>query len=219
MVENKIHLFYWAGIRGAAQPLRYALEFASIAYEQTLYSNDEDWFKRDKPTLPMLLPNLPYIKDGDVLMSEHDALVRYVARKFKPELLGANDADNALVENIFGFWTKTYGQIVTLSYTPDVSEEQREAFLKKFENQLNKLDTHLSTNKFYAGDSVTIADLYGLHAYGALTLIHPATTDELVNLNRHRQELESQEWYVNFKNSDRFSDQFNGDEASINNKQ
>ena len=134
MVDSKIQLFYWGGIRGAAQPARYVLEYAQIPYEQTLYTNDEDWFVRDKPTVKALLPNLPYIKDGDLLLSEHDALVRYLARKFKPELLGSTDAEFALAENILAFWTKVYGTTVTLSYTPDVTEEQKVAHLKKYEN-------------------------------------------------------------------------------------
>ena len=106
MVDNKILLSYWGGIRGSAQPARYVLEYAQIPYEQTLYTNDDDWFVRDKSSLSTLLPNLPYIKDGDLILTEHDAIVRYLARKFKPELLGSNDAEFGLAENILAFWTK-----------------------------------------------------------------------------------------------------------------
>ena len=66
---------------------------------------------------------------------------------------------------------------------------------------------------------MTVADLYGLHAFGTLSLVHPETTAKYVNLNRHLKELESQDWFVAYRSSDRFFNQFNGDEASINNKQ
>jgi len=70
------------------------------------------------------------------LISEHDALVRYLARKFKPELLGKNDSDFALVEQYLCFWVKLNMEAVTLCYTPGVTDEQREGLLKKYEAKL-----------------------------------------------------------------------------------
>lgn len=49
----------------------------------------------------IIFPNLPYIVDGDLKISESDVLPRYVIKKSgKKELLGKNPRDMALVDNV-----------------------------------------------------------------------------------------------------------------------
>lgn len=49
----------------------------------------------------MAFPNLPYIVDGDVKISESDVLPRYVIKKSgKKELLGKDARDSALIDNV-----------------------------------------------------------------------------------------------------------------------
>ena len=43
----------------------------------------------------MTLPNLPYLRDGDLLVSEHDAIFKHVLRKYKPALLGSSIDEQA----------------------------------------------------------------------------------------------------------------------------
>ena len=81
----------------------------------------------------MVLPNLPHLKDGDVHISEHDAKVRYIAKKYKPELLGNTVEDYALVENFLCFWTKVYTSAIDLCYQKVVTEEDKANFLKKYD--------------------------------------------------------------------------------------
>lgn len=38
-------------------------------------------------------PNLPYLIDGDAKITETIAIMKYVAKKWKPELLGRNAAE------------------------------------------------------------------------------------------------------------------------------
>ncbi|CDW74536.1 glutathione s-n-terminal domain containing protein [Stylonychia lemnae] len=218
-MESKVVLVYWGGLRGAAQIPRLALEYAGVSYDQSLYTNDEDWFKRDKPTLPMVLPNLPYLKDGDLLISEHDAILRYVARKYKPELSGKTIEDFALVENYLCFWTKIYIEAVNLCYTPDVTEERRVEFFKKHEEKFQRLDKALEGKDHFVGDYTTNADLYFYHIASVLMCIHKDTVEKYQNLVNLFWSLDKHEWLQNFQKSDRWIHQLNGDEASINNKQ
>src|SRR4051794_38542016 len=103
-MESIVILSYWPG-RGLGSFIRYTLEAAGVPYEETRYSNHEDWFIRDKPSLTMVLPNLANLKDGAVHISEHDAIIRYIAKKYKPELLGIDDQEYAFVENFFSCLT------------------------------------------------------------------------------------------------------------------
>ena len=67
-----------------------AFAAAEKDYDLIEYTADteSDWFEKDKPALKMTLPNLPYLRDGSLEISEHDAIFRHVLRKYKPELLG-----------------------------------------------------------------------------------------------------------------------------------
>ena len=73
--QDQAHLGYW-GIRGYGQYIRLTLEASGAHYKESRYTNFEDWFKRDKPASPLLLPNLPYFIKGDVKLSEHDSIIR-----------------------------------------------------------------------------------------------------------------------------------------------
>lgn len=47
----------------------------------------------EKFTLGMEYPNLPYIFDENVKLTETLAIMQYIAKKWKPELLGRNAAE------------------------------------------------------------------------------------------------------------------------------
>ncbi len=93
-METKLHLAYWP-IRGLAGVVRTTLEATNAPYTETRYTDYILWFQSDKLLVTNPLPNLPILYDGDIQITEHDSIIRYVARKFKPELLGNNDAEFA----------------------------------------------------------------------------------------------------------------------------
>ena len=72
-----ITLGYW-GVKGVSQQLRYLMEFLGINYTQKLYSDPKEWFEKDKPSLKCDFPNLPYIIDGNYILTEHLAIVTYL---------------------------------------------------------------------------------------------------------------------------------------------
>ena len=90
--------------------MRYLVEAIGVPYTEKIYTitQFEDYFVRDKPNLKTPLPNLPYLVDGDLTITEHDAILRYVARKYKPELLGKDLRDEALHENYLAYFTKVF---------------------------------------------------------------------------------------------------------------
>lgn len=134
--SSKPHLFYW-NVRGLGSLLIMAFEATGVDFDLTEYTaQDEDaWFARDKPALAdMTLPNLPYLKDGKVLISEHDAIFRHIMRKYNPALLGGADNDaQAEVDQFITFWMKTNMEIREFCYTAkDTSPEDRQAQLDRY---------------------------------------------------------------------------------------
>lgn len=94
-----------------------------------------DWFGRVKPALTMTLPNLPYLKDGSLSLSEHDSIFKHVLRKYKPELLGTTIDEQAEIDQFITFWAKTNINIRMWCFSDaakDASEATRIAKLDEF---------------------------------------------------------------------------------------
>ena len=68
--------------------------YLGVDYEEDLYEQGDgpdfsrqQWFdKRDK--LGLAFPNLPYLIDGSTQVTETLAIMKYIANKFGPQLLG-----------------------------------------------------------------------------------------------------------------------------------
>ena len=59
--------------------------------------DQSEWLKQ-KENLGLDFPNLPYFIDNDTKITESSAIMRYIARKHQPDLLGRNEQEKALVD-------------------------------------------------------------------------------------------------------------------------
>ena len=91
--RNRPVLGYWK-IRGLASQIRYEMVYLGVDYVEDQYEQgDGPGFDRSswtsvKESLGLPFPNLPYLIDGQVKMTETNAIMRYLATKHGPELLG-----------------------------------------------------------------------------------------------------------------------------------
>ena len=96
------------------------LEYLGIKYENKVYENGDDWFTKDKPKLNTPFPNLPYLKDGETIVTETEAIIVYIILKAgKEDLLGRNNqqkVDVAQVRGVFGDLHSKYIQAVYGEY-------------------------------------------------------------------------------------------------------
>ena len=87
-MEAKVTIGYWA-IRGLAERLRQLCEYTGLSYDEVKYSGEVDgesrkkWFNEVKPELAKKNPaiTLPYLLDGDKVVSESDAICVYICHK------------------------------------------------------------------------------------------------------------------------------------------
>ena len=101
-MENKVTLGYW-GIRGRGQIPRLLLAYTGAVWEDVQYVKPEQWFGADKEKLGFDFPNLPYLIDGDLKMSETQAICQYIVeRSDKKDLYGKGVVDRARVANLGG---------------------------------------------------------------------------------------------------------------------
>ena len=64
-----MELWYW-NIRGLAERIRLVMEYVGIKYVNKSFESRDQWFKDMKPTLKTSFPNLPFLKDGDNIITE-----------------------------------------------------------------------------------------------------------------------------------------------------
>jgi len=69
--------------------VRFFLHYVGLEYNDKRYNDRDEWFSKDKPSFNSKLANLPYIKDGDKVYFETDALFYVIANKAnRLDLLG-----------------------------------------------------------------------------------------------------------------------------------
>ena len=102
--KGQITLGYWnirAGARGNGT--RYLLAYCGANWVEKRYdpkqSEQWNWMKESGF---MSFPNLPYIQDGNFMLSETAAVHQYIADKYKPELLGSNPQETARIKQVYG---------------------------------------------------------------------------------------------------------------------
>ncbi|TNV75898.1 hypothetical protein FGO68_gene14469 [Halteria grandinella] len=214
-------LGYWdfRGL-GTLIALAYHASDAKYAYKVYPVADYNQWYEGDKPKLGMVLPDLPYLKDGDVLISEHDAIIRHILRKHKPSLLGRNAREMAEIDQYFTFWLKTNNIIRRYCYLQkDPTEADRKDLLNQFRAQLNSIDTLLAGRKYHMGDDyLTYPDIYLSEAIRMMRVVHKETAEQWNNINRLADDIEKEPFYIEYKASPWYYEQLNGVTAHINNR-
>ena len=134
------------------------LEYTGVSYDEVRYDNREKWFNEDKPKLSHKNPatTLPYLTDGDKVVSESDAVIIYIVHKAgKPELLGRNADEQVNVATVMGVTRDLHGRYINLvygRYGDKTFEEAKAAFIEQAKPYLTKLNGLLEGKQFYAGE-------------------------------------------------------------------
>ena len=218
--KAKPHLYYW-NIRGLGSFIQMAFYAAGVEFNLTEYTpeNEPQWFERDKPALKMTLPNLPYIKDGAVEISEHDAIFRHVLRKYKPELLGKSIDEESEIDQFITFWAKTNIKIRMYCYeAKDATDEDKKKHLDQYKAQLESINHMLEGRSFTMGDHLTGADIFLFETYWMISVVHKGFAESYANIAKVAKNVEEQEWFKKYRASEKWRNQLNWYEAFINNE-
>ena len=204
MVSNDVEHGYW-NFRGFAGFTRLTLAAAGAEYTEKAYdfANKESWAEDAKPKLDTHLPNLPYLKVDGVVVSEHDAVMRVAANKWKPALLGATDAEKHLVETYWAALIKT-NMAVRSTHWKDSTEEEHQKSVEAHDKLLSAIDKRLGEGKWIASADVSIVDIYFHEILLALKLTHKDSLAKYTNFQRWEDDFHAQEWYKNFTATDKW---------------
>jgi len=153
-------LCYW-DIRGLAQPIRLILEYTGTEFEDKMLScgpgptfDKSCWFD-NKFFLGLDFPNLPYFIDGEVKITQSNAIMRYIARK--NGLIGKSEQEMVRVDMMAEQSMDFRNGLVRLSYNPNY-DQLRPDYLVKLQTTLKQFSDFLGSGDWFAGANISFVD-------------------------------------------------------------
>lgn len=126
-MDSEIVLGYWP-IRGLGQVPRLLLTYTKTTWKDKLYTDRNEWFNKDKKTMSLAFPNLPYLLEGHLKISESMAINRYIInRSGCRDLLGKDIKDQALVDNLLGVFADIRAVYAPLFFSENYAEDVKGA--------------------------------------------------------------------------------------------
>ena len=158
-----VTLGYWK-IRGLAQPIRLLLGYTKTEFEDKTYdvgdapTYDRSSWTNVKFTLGLDFPNLPYLIDGEIKLTQSNAILRYIARKHNMdgntihEKCRIDMMENELMDFRIAFSTLCY-------FTkPEELNETLTRYKTSVHTRLKAYNDFLGESNFVVGDKLTFVD-------------------------------------------------------------
>ena len=157
--NSKPTLGYWK-IRGLASQIRYEMVYLGVDFDEHHYEQgDAPDFDRGqwisvKDSLGLKFPNLPYLLDGDLKLTETNAIMKYIAHKYGSHLLGGDATTIAKVEMVAGVVNDLKGAVTMPCYTGSSAESITGNLLEK----VRPIVEFMGDKKFLVGEEPTYVD-------------------------------------------------------------
>ncbi|KAK2145769.1 hypothetical protein LSH36_659g02031 [Paralvinella palmiformis] len=199
-------LGYWK-IRGLAQPIRLLLEYRSIDFVDKYYEvgdapdySREVWF-REKYSLGLDFPNLPYYIDGDIRLSQSNTILRYLARKYN--LDGTTEAEKIRVDLAADELMDLRNNLVNLCYNKHF-ESLLPQYVKDVDDKLKLFDNFLGDRDWLAGETITSVDFVMYELLDQHRIMIPDCLKECSKLQRFIERFEALPVMKVYMHSDKF---------------
>jgi glutathione S-transferase len=206
-METPITIGFWGGFKGWAERIRMLAEYLHIPYVFKTYSWKSDEWDKEKGSLKTELATLPYLLDGDYVITETPAIMHYLILKAgRQDLLGKNTRQQCEVIQVQSAITDLLTETTNSMLRDD--QNMPETWAKNIIPRFEKLSKHLGTRKFVCGDDFTLADII-LHSICQMHLGYKATMlDHLPNLKEHFARVSAIPEFAAFLASDRSQKSF-----------
>ncbi|XP_010549805.1 PREDICTED: glutathione S-transferase F11-like [Tarenaya hassleriana] len=157
----------------AASPQRVLLCFLEKGIEFEVIHVDLDTFEQKKPDFLLRQPfgQVPAIEDGDLKLFESRAIARYYATKYADQgtdLLGKTLEQRAVVDQ----WSEVEAHyfhplvlpiVINIVVKPKFGEKCDDVLVEELKSKLEEVldiyDARLGSNRYFAGDEFSTADL------------------------------------------------------------
>ena len=210
--RSKVTLGYWK-IRGLAQPIRLLLEHTGMPYEDEQYEcGDAPGFDRSawqsvKFSLGLPFPNLPYLIDGDIRLTQSNAILRHIAEEHG--MAGSTPAERATVSMLADCAMDLRNAIVRAVYVEQAQYEQarRNLMTKMVPGMMSRLVKCLDGKDWFAsasGSSPTFIDFVLYELMDQLRTMEPGCLDAYPQTTAFLARFEALPKIAAYMASDRF---------------
>ncbi|XP_075189835.1 glutathione S-transferase Mu 4-like [Anomaloglossus baeobatrachus] len=177
-------LGYW-DIRGLGHAIRLLLEHTGTPYEEKRYvegddaDNDKSQWLNEKEKLGLDFPNLPYLLDGDVKLTQSNTILRYIGNKHG--LCGNTEHEKTFISLFENEAMDFRMQIALISYNPKF-EELKGPYLEKLPTVLARYSRFLGDKHWFVGNQITLADILIYDALDQHKILAPTCLKNFSNL-------------------------------------
>lgn len=207
MEEKKLTFGYW-GCQALGHPTRLLLAYHKVDFEDVQYTNDADWFKRDKPELKTAFPNLPYLKDGDYVITESSAIIQYAALKTgNPDLLGKNMLDSIVLAQIAGVLRDLMKVLLDLAQDKEYEKNKGTVLAEKIALYFEKLSKSMG-EKEYCLDYITYVDFLLYYQSSLVQRLDPEFLKKWPNILKHHDRILNSEGIQAYRKSPKYPKYF-----------
>jgi len=176
MADSKLRIGYWC-IRALGNAIRYVLEYSGIEYDERTYNLGKNFDTRDdwlneKFQLGLAFPNIPYLIEGDVKITQSLAIMRYLGRKsgLYPKTKEEEWRVDLAEQQINDLMWACNG----LCYNKGYSEDMKNKFMSEFMGiKCEQLDKFLGDTKFFGGDQLTYVDFLAYEMFDQHRVLWP----------------------------------------------
>ena len=205
MAENKLIVGYW-DFQGMGHAIKLLLSYFKVPFEdkQYPYANKDEWFAKAKPALNSKLPNIPYIQDGDFVITESVAVLQYAALKTgNKDLMGKNDLDAIRIAQLASVCRDFAMSFVTLCFNPEYEKVKEETLKTKTVPILEKLSKALGDQDYVIG-YLTWADFPLAMLLDVLLRLSPDALASYPNLAKFHDRIWSNEGIQAYRKSEKY---------------
>jgi len=182
--QPPLKLGYWA-IRGLAQPIRLLLTYLNVPFTETRYDgkNRDNWLK-EKHTLGLQFPNLPWLVDGETKITQSHAILNYVTRSYGPHLSGSSIVAQAEVDTLLGVAVDFREKFTSLCYNSNYAQLVGNFQSEYLPSILKQLSTYLQSkgNVYFTGSKLTVADFIFYEVLDQNRIMTPKAYEPVPNL-------------------------------------
>ncbi|BHF70898.1 Glutathione S-transferase, mu [Sparganum proliferum] len=183
---------YWS-VRGLGQAIRLLLEYSGEKYEEKRFEKDE--------LLVITPPQLPYLIDGDVRISQSSVILRYLGEKHS--LGGKSAKEQAEIAMAEAAIKDLRNGLSRIAYSPKYKEE-RPSFMPTFEKGIEDISNYLGEKKWLMGDNITYADFFLYENLCVFHVFEPSCFDKYPNLKQYIERFEALPKIKEYMASERF---------------
>jgi len=198
-------LCYW-DVRAMGEIPRYLLRYSGQEWVDDRLKMDDEGFgrwKNEKFELGLDLPNLPYLIDGDIKITQSVSIIRYLGRKFGL-VPGDNEKDIVKCEMVEQEAVDLRSAFQKLCLDKEHFEEKTPTYLDNMEKKLQMLDTYIGEGAYVVGEKLTYVDFMLYEYVSQIRMFAPERVDKAKNIVRLLQNIRDLPQLQDYFNSEPF---------------